>query len=754
MKVNRFLKKVLGIVLLGLILGPVIFYYLVLVGVWGRLPDAEDIQARQNLRGSVVLSSDDHELGRFYIQDRSPVKLAEISPNVTEALIATEDERFYSHDGTDYRSLFRVFFKSVLRGDKSSGGGSTLSQQLAKNMFPRVRAGKLYYPVNKVREIKIASLIEDLYTKDEILEKYLNTVSFGEDVYGIESASRRFFNKPASQLSRVEAATLVGMLKATTSYNPVRHPEASLERRNVVLGQLERNEIISEDSARYYQGLPLITNYVEPSQGVADYFLDRVRAQANSILSDYNASSGSSLSLETAGLTIRTTLDFGLQKIAQTVLQSHLANLQKQFNDHWSNDRLWQENRSLLQREIEKIKGNRSSDDLQVKKSMIIYTPEGPRERQMSSIDSLKYYLGLLHSGMVSMDPHSGAVMTWVGGRDHQYFPYDHVNYSAKRQVGSVFKPVVYATALENDLDPCTYYKAEQVAYEVEEGQWKPANSGDEYEGKYTMEGALEGSINTIAVKILDNVGIDNTIQLAHEMGIRTELPAVPSLALGTASISPLEMATVYSTISNGGLAIEPYMIESISMPEGDLIYEHEQAPPERVLSKETSAIMVYMLQNVVNDGTARSLRTIYGLKNDIGGKTGTTQGNADGWFIATTPGMVTAIWTGGTYPAISFRDTRLGQGATMALPIFGRFESEVNRDGRYARIAQAKYPSLPDKLRSQLDCDPFKEDFELFEWLFGSRKNRKNSMDEEDSVEEKNLFKRIGSMFKKKKRQ
>jgi penicillin-binding protein 1A len=377
--------------------------------------------------------------------------------------------------------------------------------------------------------------------------------------------------------------------------------------------------------------------------------------------------------------------------------------------------------------------------------------------KEISPMDSLKYYLGLLHAGFVSLDPQDGQIKTWVGGRNFEYFPYDHVDYSAKRQVGSVFKPLVYATALENNISPCTYYKAEQVAYEVEEGEWKPGNSGNEYDGKYSMEGALESSINTVSVKILEDVGIEKTISLAHDLGVTSNLPAVPSVALGTASISLLEMVTAYCTLTNGGYAVKPYKITSITTSDGKVLYEYKQSEKTKVIDSETSAIMVYLLQNVVNDGTARSLRSSYRLSNDIGGKTGTTQGNADGWFIGTTPKLVSGAWVGGTYPAISFRDTRLGQGATMALPIYAGFQQAMNKQPEYNNLSRAKYKGLSVQAANRVDCDPFKEDFELFTWLFGNKKQKDQDVLSGSEVkqpkEEKKFFKKIGSFFKRKKK-
>ena len=754
---NKNIKKVLGYLLLALIALPFVFYYLVLWGTWGNIPDEETISRVHNIEGSLVFAEDGEVLGRFYIQDRTPVALTDISPDVIHALVATEDERFYKHHGTDYRSLVRVLFKSLMLQDRSSGGGSTITQQLAKNLYPRISTGFLFYPVNKTREVIIAGRMEEVYSKEQILELYLNTVSFGEDVYGIESASIRFFGKKAIDLNLEEAATLVGMLKATTSYNPDRHPEAAKERRNIVLGQLSKAGYIAEDSLDYWRNTAVVTHYTKPNKETAAYFIAQVKNQARKLVEVYNQQFDTTYSLEQSGLKIYTTLNINMQKEAEKAMHDHMQELQALFDKHWENGRLWKEQTDLLNQEINKVRNGRSDVALAQKRSMVIFDYDGETEKKFSALDSLQYYLQQLQAGFVSLDPQSGAIKTWVGGTDYRYFPYDHVSYSAKRQVGSVFKPVVYAAALEHGISPCSYYKAEQVAYEVEEGEWSPGNSGNEYEGKYSMEGALEGSINTISVKILQDVGIDSTIAMAKNLGIRTDLPEVPSIALGTASISLLEMVTAYSVLSNGGFEVNPYQIERIEDASGEVLYQHEQQERARVIDEETSQIMVYLLQNVVNDGTGRSLRTRYNLPNDIGGKTGTTQGNADGWFIGVSPRLVSGAWVGGIYPAISFRETSLGQGARVALPIFAGFYQGLNSDNTFRQYTSAKYPTLSSGLANKLDCDPFKEQFELFQWLFGKKKDQeiRAEVDGElkEDKKENGFFKKVGSIFKKKKK-
>ena len=716
------------------------------------------VRAHRRLRGyleaSIVYDTNNEALGKFYIQDRTLVGMNAISPFLVKALVATEDKRFYDHRGIDFRSLMRVAVKTILLQRSSSGGGSTITLQLAKNLFPRNSYNFLYYPINKTREAIIAYRIEEYYSKDEILTLYLNTVSFGEDVYGVESASHRFYNSTALDLRVEQAAALVGMLKATTSYNPVLHPEAALSRRNVVLGQIVKADELSQSEADSLALLALGVDYQKKNKELAPYVLARVRQKLERFIDDYNSDNEKKLNLLTDGLKIYTTVDKQLQQYAELAMHEHMLKLQQIFDKHWYDQDLWSKHKKLLDREIKKVANNRTPIQMQEKRDIYLYKPEGNNFVSMSPIDSIKYYLQQLQAGFLAIEPQNGAIKTWVGGIDFQFFPYDHVNYSAKRQVGSTFKPVVYAAALEKGISPCNYYKAEQASYEEKGEDWTPANDDAEYEGRYTMEGALEGSVNTVSVKILNDVGIENTIDLAHEMGISSTIPEVPSIALGTPSISLIEMVTAYSSFVNGGYAISPYMIERIEDRDGNILYEYKPKRRERVLSEKTSRLMVHMLEGVVDDGTGRSIRTVYQLKNNIGGKTGTTQNNADGWFIAITPKLVAGSWVGGIYPEISFTETRLGQGATMALPIFAKFFTELNANTDYNKYTQGRFKPIRDEWASELDCDPFKEDFKLFEWLFGKQKEDKTvEAAAPEKEKEDGFLKKVGNLFKKKKK-
>lgn len=751
--IKRLIIKVLGVVVtLGVAL-PLILFLLVYNGFFGKVPGEEEIKNIENLEASIVYDTNGESLGKFYIQDRTLVGINEISPFLIQALVATEDKRFYNHHGTDFRSLLRVAVKTVLLQKSSSGGGSTITLQLAKNLFPRNSYKFLYYPINKIREAIVAYRMEEYYSKDEILALYLNTVSFGEDVYGVESASHRFFNSSAAELKSEQAAVLVGMLKATTSYNPVLHPEASLSRRNVVLAQMVKAEVLSEEEADSLSTLDISIDYQAKSKELAPYLLAQVKQKLVRFVEDYNSKNEAKINMLTDGLKIYTTVDMQLQEYAEAAMLEHMVKLQEVFDRHWYDNDLWSKNQKLLIREIKKVANGRTPLEMQQKRKIYIYQPKEDGFVEMSPIDSIKYYLQQLQAGFIAIHPQNGAVKTWVGGIDFQFFPYDHVNYSAKRQVGSTFKPIVYAAALEKGISPCNYYKAEQTSYNEKGEEWTPANDDARYEGKYTMEGALEGSINTVSVKILQDVGIGNTIALAHEMGISSTIPQVPSIALGTPSISLIEMVTAYSSFVNGGYSVSPYMIERIEDRNGNVLYEYKPAKRKRVLTEKTSSIMVHLLEGVVDDGTGRSVRTVYKLNNAIGGKTGTTQNNADGWFIAITPELVTGTWVGGIYPEISFTETRLGQGATMALPVFAKFYTQLNSDKAYNNYSQAKFKPMKNEWTAELNCNPFKEDFKLFEWLFGKKKagvEGEKIEAKEKEKEKKGLFQKLKKLFKK----
>ncbi len=775
---KRGLLKITAYLLLGLICLPLILLFSIKTGVIGKLPDKEQLGKIKNFEASEVYSDDGKMLGRYFIQNRTILEYDQISPNVIESLIATEDARFFEHHGIDFKSLVRVFFKTLIMGDRSSGGGSTITQQLAKNIYHRQEYSFFSMIITKFREMLIASELEDIYSKEEILTLYLNTVPFGENLFGIEAASQRYFHKSANNLNLQEGATLVGMLKATTYYNPKNNPERSKERRNVVLGQLAKKDSITSSKLDSLQALPLELNYykVDQNDGLAPYFREHVRLALRKLIPHISDSLGESFNLYTDGLKIYTTLDSRLQTHAERAVYRHMRQLQNTFDTHWTGrNKPWEKNDNIMDRAInqstayQQLKESGLSSDsvnllLNLKKEMEVYSWNGKENIQMSSMDSIKFYLRFLNIGFLSIEPNSGKIKTWVGGINHRFFKYDHVNQYSRRQVGSIFKPIVYASALEQGISPCDYIKAEQDSYQEKDKEWKPGNSNNKYEGKYSLEGALTESVNTVSVKVLEKAGIDNTVRLAKNMGIKSDIPEVPSIALGTPSISLIEMVSAYTAFANRGKRIDPYFIDRIEDHNGRVIWKHPKSMTQQAMSLATSQMIIEMLKNVVNSGTAVRLRSTYKLPNDIAGKTGTTQSNADGWFMAMTPKLVTGVWVGGEYPDIHFRTTALGQGANMALPAYALFQQSINRDTNFKQLAQAKFPYPPASIVEKLDCDPFKEDADFWEMLFGKKIKRdgKEEMEAKEikkyskkpvpKDEDKGLFKGLKKLFRKKK--
>ncbi len=727
----------MGWLLLATLIFPFLLYFSIKSGVIAPIPDKEQLTGIHNFEASEVYSADGMLLGRYYIQDRTVVDFEHISRHFIDALVATEDARFFEHHGIDFRSLFRVFFKTLLLGERSAGGGSTITQQLVKNIYPRQQYPFLSIIISKLREMMIASDLEDIYSKQEILTLYLNTVPFGGNIYGVEAASRLYFQKSAKEVNIQEAATLIGMLKATTYYNPKKHPDRALSRRNVVLGQMEKDGKLSEQERDSIAALPLKLNYKDPGidSGPAPYFRERVRLTLNKILPEIADSLGHSYNLYTDGLKIYTTLDARLQYFAERAMNRHMRALQKSFDEHWKGrGKPWEKDRSLLQRALHQsgtwknLKKRGVPEDsimklVNIKKEMDVYSWSGKKTVMMSTMDSIKFYLSLLNTGILSVNPATGQVKVWVGGINYRFFKYDHIKISSKRQVGSIFKPIVYAVAIEEGVKPCKYIEAEQQTYKEKDKEWTPGNADANYEDKYSLEGALTESVNTVSVKVLKKAGVERTVDLAHDMGIVSPIPEVPSIALGTPSISLFEMVQAYSVFVNKGKKVPLYFIDRIEDNEGKVIWKQPKVTPEPVLSAHTSQLMIEMLKNVVNEGTAIRIRNRYHLKNDIAGKTGTTQSNADGWFMAMTPHLVTGVWVGGEYPSIHFRTTALGQGANMALPIYALFQQQINNDKNYKRLARAQFPTPPPAVRRELDCDPFKEDVSFWEMLFGKKK-------------------------------
>lgn len=701
----KYLKNFLYL-LTGLVFFLGAFILLVLGGVFGKLPDSQSLKQIQNPIATEVYSADGVLMGTYYIQNRQYLEPSEIPETIKDALVATEDIRFYSHKGIDTRSLFRVFFKTLLLRKEGSGGGSTLTQQLAKNLYPRSNKGSLSMPVNKVKEMATARRMEKVYTKDEILEMYLSTVPFGENTFGIKAASRRFFNKDPQDLQLEEAAVLVGMLKATQSYNPVRNPERALARRNVVMAQMEKYGYMDAKVADSLQTIPLELDYhpLPHNAGIAPYFREFIRKEMDLWCQEHKKNESEPYNLYTDGLKVYTTIDSRLQEYAEEAMKEHMAHLQKIFEKQWRGAKLWKgltEKQLLINYDGE----YRSEMAAEPKHKMEVFTWDGNQEREYNTLDSIKHYLGLLQAGFLAMDVQSAEIKAWVGGINHEYFKYDHV--LAKRQAGSTYKPLVYLEALEQGFAPCDYFPNDSVVYE-EFDDWTPRNADRAYGGYYSMNGALVHSVNTVSVDILMQVGIDSVLELSQNAGIESELPAVPSLALGTGAVSLFEMVGAYQAIANMGIAKEPLYIKRIEDRNGKVLEERiPDAEVSPICRPENAEVMIQMLRGVVNDGTAAGLRMKYGISADIAGKTGTTQNYTDGWFIGFTPGLVAGAWVGGDLQNVRFQNMRYGQGAYTAMPIWAGFMKSTFQDEYWAKLRNDTF-EISASTQDLLLCDDF----------------------------------------------
>lgn len=767
---RRFLRKILWILTSVLLLGIVAlvsFFFAVKWGAFGPLPDKEELKDLSNATATLVYSSDQKMIGKIFDENRTNTSFEDLPEGLLHALVATEDARFYDHDGVDGRSMLRVLFKSILLQDESAGGGSTLSQQLAKNLFGRRNFSFLTLPVNKFKEIILANRLEDLYSKNEILELYLNTVPFSENTYGIEVASSRFFSKTPSGLGLEEAAVLVGMLKANTYYNPRLYPEHARDRRNVVLAQMNRYDFLDENSLDSLKALPLVLNYNRRDEdSYVPYFMNQIKKRAQELVEGEASDKAGTLDLERDGLKIYTTLNFEMQQAADAAIIKHMSKLQKLFERHWQGQTPWGSNKRVFEDELLKsrsyknLKAQNLSEDsiayyLDRPHPIQVYATQGDTVFNMSIRDSIAYYIKLLNCGFLAMEPTRGEVLAWSGGLSHRFMPYDHV--LAHRQSASTFKPIVFATALSQGIGPCDYISNAQKTYEEYNG-WTPGNYDDKYGGFYSMRGALSKSVNVATVQTLFDAGLSNVLVMARQLGIDSKLPSDPSVALGTASVSLYGMVKAYSAFANGGYAVKPYFIDRIEKANGEVVYQHPLEEGEhRVLQEDDAAMINDMLRSVVNQGTATRIRYAYGITNDLAGKTGTAQNYSDGWFIGYNPNLVVGVWVGASSPLVHFRNGTYGSGSAMALPIFGEFFKTINRSSSLNLYTKISFEELSEELKQRMDCPDFREEniFDSFFELFGDKEGQKSNdrpnttrSNRNPYKDKKNFFDRI---FKKK---
>jgi len=693
------------------ILFVVLFFFAISAGVFGELPTFEDLENPKSSLASEVIAVDGVVLGKYYIQNRSFTKYEELSPYLIEALIATEDARFEKHSGIDARGLLRAI---VFLGNK--GGASTITQQLALNLFSGQRASsKPERIMQKLKEWVISIRLEQRYTKPEILAMYLNTVDFGYNSFGIKSAARTYFNKDVKNLNVQEAAVLVGILKGITLYSPVRNPERSLNRRNTVIGQMVKYGYLEESAADSIKALPIELNLRPQSHsaGLATYFREYLRMELNEWIENNRKPDGSKYNLYKDGLKIYTTIDSRMQEHAEEAVKVHMKALQQSFFDHWKGKEPWGEHTDILKMGMKRSDRYRSlklegySDE---EITSIFNTPVETRlfswngwiDTLISPMDSIKYAKRFLHTGFMAMEPQSGHVKAWVGGIDIDFSQYDHVNLTAKRQAGSTFKPLVYTLAIDNGFDPCSRIPNYPVTFEQFQN-WTPKNYDGKNGGSLTMFQGLAASINNIVAYLMKQVGPEAVIELSRNMGISSPMEPFPSLCLGAFDMSVYEMVGAYATYANKGVWTEPVYLTRIEDKNGNVLAEFYPETRE-ALSEETAYAMVKLLQGVVDKGTARRLRFRYNLTNEIGGKTGTTQNNSDGWFIGITPELAAGAWVGADDRAVRFRTTALGGGANAALPIWGEFFKRVYADQRI-KLKPGVFEA-PAEMSIPVNCD------------------------------------------------
>jgi penicillin-binding protein 1A len=734
--------KTLIIIALVILLLPVVFLVYVSSGVFGHLQDKKELLNFKNAMATSVLSSEGKLIGNIFSENRTNISYGQIPSNLVNALIATEDSRFFEHKGIDSRSLFRVLFKSVLLNNHSSGGGSTISQQLAKNMFGRKKSGRFALLVIKTKEAILAHRLEKSFSKEEILTLYLNTVSFGENIFGIGTASRRYFNTKVELLKPEESAVLVGMLKANTLYNPRLHPINAVTRRNVVLRQMVKYNYLKTTQADSLCKLPLIQNFKDiESDGPADYFLIHVKNEADKLLQSIQSVTGEKWNLEEDGLTITTTLNLTLQEYALEAFRTHLSVMQKrlweQYHTQWGKKFIAQ----LVAQELKNLSLENRAGEVNIRQ---IFDWNGSRSDSVTVADSLKQALLILHAGLLAMDPQNGSVKAWVGGIDFKSQQYDQI--LARRQLASTFKPILYAEAFELGLQPCQYLDNDSVP-PTGVDEWSPVNYDHTLGGKYSLAGALVHSMNIPTYNLFLNVGFENLDSLWRKLGFGFDLVNTPSLALGTAEASIMETAVAYSAFANGGYRIEPQFITSIKTPDGEIIWQNQfNNPKEKVLTERSVLLISAILQKAVREGTGSALGSDYGVNLPVAGKTGTSQDFSDAWFTAFNPKLVIVARVGASSRAIHFNNGSYGSGSTLALPLVALTLKKVQANDTLTHQLIRLFPDLPPDLQGALDCPDFKEKNFLnkFMDIFQNKKIYRNEGTKEVKHRKKGFFRRL----------
>ncbi|HNW74213.1 MAG: transglycosylase domain-containing protein [Bacteroidales bacterium] len=711
-----------------LVIFTILFFIGVANGLLGPMPTFEELENPKSSLASEVISSDNKLLGKYYIENRSNTHFQELSPNVINALIATEDARFDKHSGIDAIAIFRVMWGMATGSSK--GGGSTITQQLAKNLFPRKQNRTFWETVMiKFKEWITAVKLERNYSKDEILAMYLNTVDFGSQSYGIKSAAKTYFNKDPESLSIEESAVLIGILKAPTWFSPVRNPARAFERRNTVMHQMMKYDYITEQEYDSLRLVPIdMSNFrlQDHTAGIATYFREYLRMVLSEWCSQHTKDDGNPYNLYRDGLKIYTTINYKMQEYAEQAVHEYLGKeLQPSFFAHWKgvpnapfvfeSDVARQETDNLMLSAMRRtdryyrLKTEGYSDaqilqDFKTPARMKVFSYQGEIDTVMTPMDSIRYYKFFLQAGLMSMDPHNGQVRAYVGGIDYRFFQYDHVKLS-KRQVGSTFKPFLYTLAMQEGESPCARYPNVQPVIDLGNGQvWAPENASDERLGQQvTLKWALANSNNWVSGQLIRKYSPKAVVSMAHKMGVTSDIPAVYSIALGSCDLSLYEMVGAMSVFANKGVYIEPVFLTRIEDKNGNVLETFTPKSQESI-SEETAWLMIQLMKGVVESGTSIRLRYKYGFDNPIAGKTGTTQNQSDGWFMGIAPDLVTGVWVGCEDRAAHFRSITLGQGANMALPVWALYMQRIYGD-LSLRITKRDFDAPSKPVEVDLDC-------------------------------------------------
>lgn len=694
----RNLWIIFGSMLLLLIL----FFFCVAKGVFGTMPSFEELENPRTNLATEIISADGKILGTYYVENRSNVRYSELSPYMPEALISIEDERFTEHSGIDEKALFRVAF-GVLTGNKK-GGGSTITQQLAKNLFPRgENLSKPKLVLRKFQEWITATKLEHNYSKEEIIAMYLNTVAFGHNAYGIRAAASTFFDKKPIEMNIEECALMAGVVNAPTRYSPVRNPESSKGRRNLVLRKMAENGFITQAECDSISQIPLDMSHFsikDHNSGQATYFREFLRGELNEWAKNTTRADGTPYNIYRDGLRIYTTIDSRMQKYAEEAVREFMGKeLQPMFYSHWKGYRnapfsnlTADEIDHILETAMKRTDRYRNlknegvpidSIKAEFKRPvpMTVFSWKGPIDTVMTPMDSIRYYKWFLQASLISIESHTGHVKAYVGGLDYRFFKYDHVT-QARRQVGSTFKPFLYSLAMqEGEFTPCTRIPNIPYNIQLEDGKfWSPGNAGGHVGEEITLKFALAQSNNWVSAYLMNRFGPNAVIAQARRMGVESPIDAVPAICLGVCDLKLIEMVGAMSTFANQGVYIKPMFITRIEDKNGNVIQRFSSEESE-AMSEVTAYKMVELMKGVVQSGTGIRLRSTYGFTNPIAGKTGTTQKNSDGYFMGITPDLTTGVWVGAEDRSVHFRSTKLGQGSHTALPIWAMYMKKVYAD-------------------------------------------------------------------------